>query len=102
MVSGAAMQAVRLLTSNGSSESAARSDRREGQDRAHSISFGLDDAAAAPSWLDCLLAEDDCSAASGPADQPPEQPRASACLSPHPCSRRCWLQTEKTRHCDRA
>ncbi len=76
------LQAVRLLTSNGSSESAARSDRRESQDRAHSISFGLvgrgdNDEAAAPSWLDCLLAEDD-SAASGPVYQPPEQPRASS------------------------
>ena len=72
------LQAVRLLTSNGSAESA-MSDRRESQDQAHSISFGLaaGDGSGAPSWLECLLAEDD-SAASGPADHLVERPRASA------------------------
>ena len=67
-----------MLISNGSSESA-MSDRRGSQEE-HSISFGLaaaGDGASAPSWLDCLLAEDDC-AASGPADQVvQQQPGAS-------------------------
>ena len=73
-----ARQAARLLGSNASSESAL-SGRLGSLEHTHSISFrmvgggeGSGVGAEVPSWLDCLLAEDD-SAASLALDQP-DQP----------------------------